>query len=321
MCLESKNKYPHEPAPLVQDKNAALRDPVLARCSCVQHPITKNKYNVYPMYDLSCPIVDSIENITHAFRDSQYNDRKYLYTWVQEKLNLRLVDLKEFSRLNFEYTLLSKRKLEQLINMSIIDNWNNPVLPTIRCIYSRGLTIKALKLFIQSQGTSIKMTNMSMNKLWAINKKIIDPIIPRYSALKESFTLHIDNYYQHFNSNKKEITKKGFKRFIDLGNNIIIDKDDVKDIKHGDEITLMDFGNVKCHTINENCIISSFVPNGDYKNTKKLNWLVDTSNNIKIRIDSYNNLLTIKKLDKNKDWMGYVNKSFKRKHLESANQT
>lgn len=95
----------------MKDKVKCMRDPVMYRCNDTPHHRTGTRFKAYPIYDFSCPIVDSIEGVTHALRSIEYRDRYKLYEWIQDICGLRKVELYEFSRLNFRHTLMSKRKL------------------------------------------------------------------------------------------------------------------------------------------------------------------------------------------------------------------
>lgn len=91
--------------------NKCMRDPVMYRSNRTAHHKTGNKYIVYPTYDFACPIVDSVEGVTHALRTNEYSDRIEQYQWVIKAANVRPVEIYEFSRLNLQNTCLSKRKL------------------------------------------------------------------------------------------------------------------------------------------------------------------------------------------------------------------
>ncbi|GKA62243.1 glutamate--tRNA ligase, cytoplasmic [Tanacetum coccineum] len=159
-----------------QHPNKSLRDPVYYLCNPMPHHRIGPKYKIYPTYDLSCPFVDSIQG-THALRSSEYHDKNDLYLWIQETMGLRKVHIYEFSRLNIVYTPLSKQKLLWFVENEMVEGWDDAHFPTMQGMVRRGLKMEALIQFILEQGPSKNLNLMEWDKLWSINKKIIDPVV------------------------------------------------------------------------------------------------------------------------------------------------
>ncbi len=166
-----------------KNKNKCLRDPVFYRFSDQPHHRLGDKWKIYPTYDFACPIVDSIEGVTHCLRTNEYADRNAMYKWVQEKTGVRKVTIYDFSRLCLVHTVLSKRSLKWFVETGKVDGWNDPRFPTVQGVLRRGLTVEALKQFMLEQGPSKNTNLMEWDKIFSKNRDIIDPTAKRFSCV------------------------------------------------------------------------------------------------------------------------------------------
>jgi glutamyl-tRNA synthetase len=187
-CIRARIAY--------DSSNGSMRDPIIYRFPNWQgkepapHHRTGWDWNIYPTYDFACPVVDSLEGVTHALRTTEYADRNEQYHWFLNALDIRRVNLWEFSRINFIRTFLSKRKLTKVVESGKVSGWDDPRMPTVRGILRRGLTVAALREFMLKQGPSRNVVNMDWNSLWATNKRLLDPVVPRFMAVdKENAVL------------------------------------------------------------------------------------------------------------------------------------
>lgn len=264
--------------------NGCMRDPTIYRCKNEPHPKTGTKYKVYPTYDFACPIVDSIEGVTHCLRTTEYHDRDDQFYWFIEALGLRKPYIWEYSRLNMMNTVLSKRKLTWFVEEGLVDGWDDPRFPTVRGILRRGMTVEGLKQFIIAQGSSRSVVMMEWDKIWAFNKKVIDPIAPRYTTLEAGATVPV-----YVNGAKLESLEVPKHPKNDIGNKtvwvgpkILIDEVDAEVLKEGENTTFINWGNLLIKKIiRENGKIVSIeaepnLSNKDYKKTVKITWLAET---------------------------------------------
>ncbi|XP_008548308.1 bifunctional glutamate/proline--tRNA ligase [Microplitis demolitor] len=265
--------------------NGCMRDPTIYRCKPESHPRTLNKYKVYPTYDFACPIVDSIEGVTHTLRTTEYTDRDPQFFWFIEALGLRRPHIWAYSRLNMTNTVLSKRKLTWFVDNGLVDGWDDPRLPTVRGILRHGLTVEGLKQFIIAQGGSRSVVFMEWDKIWAMNKKIIDPIAYRYTALDSDDLVQVnvldaaDNQFIDVQNHPKN-PEMGTRKVL-VGKKIFIERVDAEMLKAGEKATFITWGNLMIDSIKKsNGKILEIdarlkLDDKDYKNTVKLTWLAE----------------------------------------------
>lgn len=268
----------------VDNPNKAMRDPVIYRCNVeVPHHRTGTAWKMYPTYDFACPIVDSLEGVTHALRTTEYADRGPQYQWFLDTLKLRQVHMWDFARMNFIKTFLSKRKLTKLVDTRKVWGWDDPRMPTIRGILRRGMSIPALRDFILKQGPSRNVVNMDWTSFWAANKKEIDPKAPRHTSVDDRHVVKAtvnNGPAEPYTEDKPKHAKNpvvGMKK-VAYSKNLILDQADVKLFKEGEEITLMNWGNAFVRQIHGTNPITSIELElhlaGDVKKTeKKVTWL------------------------------------------------
>lgn len=264
--------------------NGCLRDPTIYRCKNETHPKTGNKYKVYPTYDFACPIVDSIEGVTHCLRTTEYHDRDDQFYWFIDALKLRKPYIWEYSRLNMTNTVLSKRKLTWFVEEGYVDGWDDARFPTVRGILRHGMTVAGLKQFIIAQGSSRSVVSMEWDKIWSFNKKVIDPIAPRYNALESQGTVPV--LVKNVKTEKLQVSKhpkneEVGKKFIWKHNRILIDNIDAEELKENENTTFINWGNLMIKKVNKDGQkITSIeaeenLSNTDFKKTLKLTWLAD----------------------------------------------
>lgn len=172
-----------------------MRDPVIYRIKFAHHHQTGEKWCVYPMYDFTHCISDAIEGITHSLCTLEFQDNRRLYDWVIENITIDCTPHQyEFSRLNLEYTVLSKRRLIQLVEENHVAGWDDPRMPTIAGLRRRGYTAGSVREFCLRIGVT-KMDNMvEMSMLEACIRDDLNVNAPRAMAVLEPIKVVIENY-------------------------------------------------------------------------------------------------------------------------------
>nr|WP_136252429.1 glutamine--tRNA ligase [Ningiella ruwaisensis] len=172
-----------------------MRDPVIYRVKFAHHHQTGDKWCIYPMYDFTHCISDAIEGITHSLCTLEFQDNRRLYDWVIENISIDCTPRQyEFSRLNLEYTVLSKRKLILLVDEKHVNGWDDPRMPTIAGIRRRGYTPASIREFCKRIGVT-KMDNMvEMSMLEACIRDELNQNAPRRMAVLDPIKVVIENY-------------------------------------------------------------------------------------------------------------------------------
>ena len=173
-----------------------MRDPVIYRIKFATHHQTGDKWCIYPMYDFTHCISDAIERITHSLCTLEFQDNRRLYDWVLENISIErpLPHQYEFSRLNLEGTLTSKRKLLKLVNEGIVDGWNDPRMPTISGLRRRGYTPASLREFCRRIGVTKQDNVVEYSALESCIRDDLNQNAPRAMAVIDPVRVVIENF-------------------------------------------------------------------------------------------------------------------------------
>jgi glutaminyl-tRNA synthetase len=174
--------------------NLNMRDPVMYRILHAEHHRTGNKWCIYPMYDYAHGQSDSIEHVTHSMCTLEFADHQPLYRWYIEQLGIFPSEQTEFDRLNLTYTLLSKRKLLQLVTEKHVSGWDDPRMPTISGIRRRGYTPESIRNFCAAVGVSRTNGTTDIAMLEHFVREDLNKRAPRAMAVLRPLKVVIDNY-------------------------------------------------------------------------------------------------------------------------------
>lgn len=175
--------------------NINMRDPAIYRIRHVHHHQTGDAWCIYPMYDYTHCLSDSLEGITHSLCDLSFEDHRPLYDWVLDELAMNCHPQQiEFSRLNLQYTVMSKRKLKQLVEENLVDGWDDPRLPTIAGLRRRGYTATSIRDFCRRIGVTKSDNNVELAMLQSCIREDLEDSSPRVMGVLNPLKLVIENY-------------------------------------------------------------------------------------------------------------------------------
>ncbi|MBS1922408.1 MAG: glutamine--tRNA ligase/YqeY domain fusion protein [Bacteroidetes bacterium] len=210
--------------------NMHLRDPLMYRIKHAHHHRTGDKWCIYPMYDFAHGQSDSIENITHSICTLEFEVHKPLYNWFIEKLKIYPSRQFEFARRNISYTVMSKRKLLQLVNENIVDGWDDPRMPTISGVRRRGYTPESIRNFAEVAGISRRENVTDFNLLESCLREHLNKVAVRTMAVINPLKVVLLNYDESKTEilkaeNNPEAVEKTY-RDVAFSKEIFIEQDD-----------------------------------------------------------------------------------------------
>ena len=241
--------------------NMHLRDPLMYRIKHAHHHRTGDKWCIYPMYDFAHGQSDSIENITHSICTLEFEVHKPLYNWFIEKLNIYPSRQFEFARRNISYTVMSKRKLLQLVNEKIVDGWDDPRMPTISGVRRRGYTPESIRNFAEVAGISRRENVTDFNLLESCLREHLNKVAVRTMAVINPLKVVLLNYEESKTEilkaeNNPEAVEKTY-RDVAFSREIFIEHDDFMEhageglfrLTVGDMVRLKHAYIIKCENV------------------------------------------------------------------------
>lgn len=211
--------------------NMLMRDPIIYRIKHAEHHRTGNKWCIYPMYDFAHGQSDSIESITHSLCTLEYVSHRELYDWFIEKLNIFPSHQYEFARLNLTYTVMSKRKLLQLVNEGVVSGWDDPRMPTISGLRRRGYTPESIREFCDRIGIAKRENLIELSLLEFCVREHLNKTANRVMAVLDPIKMVITNYPEGdgeilIGENNPEAEDKGGTREIPFSKELWIERED-----------------------------------------------------------------------------------------------
>jgi glutaminyl-tRNA synthetase len=213
--------------------NINMRDPTLFRVRKAWHHRTGDQWCIYPMYDFAHALSDSIERITHSICTLEFEDHRPLYDWCQEQLGVYRCQQIEFARLNISHTMMSKRRLRELVEEGLVNGWDDPRMPTLSGFRRRGYTPEAIRDFCDRLGVAKRDTMVDVGLLEHCLREDLNRNSPRVMAVLRPLKVVIDNYpegqMEEFDAiNNPEDPGMGTRK-VPFSREIYIERDDFRE--------------------------------------------------------------------------------------------
>ena len=308
--------------------NMMFRDPLLYRIKFAHHHRTGDKWCIYPMYDYTHGQCDSIEHITHSICTLEFDVHRPLYDWFIETLGIYPSHQYEFARLNLTYTLMSKRKLLELVQKGLVSGWDDPRMPTLCGVRRRGYTAKALRMFCDKIGVSKRDQLMDIQLLeWCVRQDLNERS-NRYMVVQDPIKLTITNWpegkVEWFDCPLNPADPEGAKRSVPFTGELLIDRADFMEdapkkffrLKPDGEVRLKYTYIVKCNEVIKNAdgevveLKCTYDPSPEYRPVKGTIHWVSAAHAKKLEVRNYDRLFTLadmSQVPEDKDYKDFLN--------------
>ena len=269
--------------------NTAMRDPTMMRIINSPHPRKGTEYRIWPTYDLTAPIIDCLEKVTHVLRSKEFELRNELYDKItkiifdQGKVKTR-PSLVNFSRVLMKGSPTSKSVINNLIEKGQITEWNDPRLVTISALRRRGFVVEGINNFVDSLGLSKSESSPSMELIASFNRKARDKNDKRYFFVKDPIKLKITNVPIHSVTLKHHPTENLGSRTIMVSDEFWVSSEDLSNSSEGEVIRLMDLFNIEIKKKTKMIIEADFDSRKPIPKVRKIHWVAIDGIPFKLRI-------------------------------------
>ncbi|MDD7885961.1 glutamine--tRNA ligase/YqeY domain fusion protein [Flavivirga sp. 57AJ16] len=313
----------------MQHPNMLMRDPIMYRILKKHHHRTANDWCLYPMYDWTHGESDYIEQISHSLCSLEFKPHRELYDWFLDQIidhTLVRPKQREFARLNLSYTIMSKRKLLQLVNDGVVSGWDDPRMPTISGLRRRGYTPNAIRKFVETVGVAKRDNVIDVSLLEFCIREDLNKTAPRVMGVLDPVKLVITNYPEDKEEwleaeNNQEDENAGFRK-VPFSRELYIEKDDFKEeaghkffrLKLGGEVRLKNAYIIKAEDVKKDThgniteIHCTYSEDTSKKVKGTLHW-VSIKHAIKVEVREYDRLFMDEAPDshQDKDFMDFIN--------------
>ena len=313
--------------------NMMFRDPLMYRIKHASHHRTGDKWCIYPMYDYTHGQCDSIERITHSICTLEFDVHRPLYDWFIKTLDIYPSHQYEFARLNLTYTLMSKRKLLELVTKGLVSGWDDPRMPTLCGVRRRGYTAESLKMFCEKIGVSKRDQLMDIQLLeWCVRQDL-NARSNRYMAVQDPIKLTITNWpegkVEWFDCPLNPAEPEGASRKVPFTGELYIERADFMEdaphkffrLKPDGEVRLKYTYIIKCNKVvkgaNNNVIALECTYDpltrpgaGEWRSVKGTIHWVSTEFAKKVELRNYDRLFTLadmSQVPEDKDYKDFLN--------------
>ena len=313
--------------------NMLMRDPILYRIIHAHHHRTGDKWCIYPMYDYAHGQSDSLEKITHSICTLEFDVHRPLYDWFIQQLGIFPSRQYEFARLNLTYTVMSKRKLLELVKNGFVTGWDDARMPTICGLRRRGFTPESIRLFADKVGVAKRDNIIDLSLLEWCAREDLNKRANRYMAVLDPVKLTISNYpedkIEYFNAPVNPEDINAGTRSIPFSRELLIEKEDFMEeapkkffrLKPGGEVRLKYSYIIKCESVVKNDkgeiseIICSYDPEsrpgtGEWRSVKGTIHWVSAEHAVESEVRLFDRLFTEPDMDsipEDKDYKDFIN--------------